>query len=44
MWEIIYFIVERKPEAIDLESKNWMEVFDFALDIISQRLPWWLRL
>ena len=35
MWEIIYFIVERKPEVIDLESKNWMEAFDFALDIIS---------
>lgn len=36
---MMYFIVERKLEATDLEFKNWMEVFAFALNILSQRHP-----
>ena len=33
---MIYFIEEGKLAATDLEAKNWMEVYDFVSNIISQ--------
>lgn len=33
---MIYFIEERKLAATGLEAKNWMEVYDFVSNVISQ--------
>lgn len=35
VWDMVYFIEERKCGDIDLEVKDRVEVYDFVLDIIS---------